>query len=81
MLRGKKAKARGALAKGEGQEVVLENESRARWRRASDTTLQSSDLIPNHGEPAKVFKCSGRVIRSEFWKNNYSSGTEETEPM
>lgn len=41
--------------KGEGQEVVLGNEPRARWQRPSDTMLQSSDLILNHREPAKVF--------------------------
>lgn len=54
-MRGKKAKAKGPLAERRGQEVVLGIESRTRWQRALDTTLQSSDLILNHREPAKIF--------------------------
>lgn len=38
-----------------GQDVNWRWEPRARWGRASNPTLQGSDLILNHGKPTKVF--------------------------
>jgi hypothetical protein len=54
LLKGEKVKIQGTLME-EEQDVVFENQSRARRQGASNTTLQSLDLILNHGGPAKVF--------------------------
>lgn len=80
LCRGDKVKPAVEWQKEKGQEVVLEKEARARWWRASNTMLQSTDLIRLQGA-CKGFLMHLGVLGSEFSKGNYNSCTEKIEPM